>query len=390
MPFEKAQRLKNLPPYLFVEIDRKKKAAIAAGRDVINMGIGDPDTPTPKFIIDAANAANADPGNHQYPLDNGLKAFRDTVAWFMADRYGVTVDPDTEVWPLIGVKEGLAHLALAVINPGDLALCPDPAYPVYKNATMFAGGESHILPLKAENRFLPDLDGIPAAVAKRAKLLWTNYPNNPTGAVADAAFYEKTVAFAKANDLVIAQDAPYNEMFFDPADPPRSILQTPGAKDVAIEFHSFSKTFNMTGWRIGFAVGNKDVVAALGQLKSNVDSGVFQAVQVAGIAALKGYKRPEVRGLLDMYRARRDALVKGLQDLGFTVNNPKATFYVWVSCPKGWTSSAVSARLLDEADIVMTPGNGFGPSGEGYVRAALTVSDARMQQAIARIAKLKW
>lgn len=388
MPFEKATRLKNLPPYLFVEIDRKKKAAIAAGRDVINMGIGDPDMPTPKFIIDAMNKAAADPGNHQYPLDNGLKSFRQACADFFLDRFGVKIDPDTEVYPLIGCKEGLAHLPMAMINPGDLALVPDPAYPVYRNATMFAGGEVHLMPLKAENKFLPDLEEIPPEIADRAKVLFINCPNNPTGAVADEAYYKRLVSFCKEHDLVIAQDAPYTEMFFDK--PPMSILQIPGAKDISIEFHSFSKTFNMTGWRLGFAVGNKDIIAALGQLKSNVDSGVFQAIQVAGIAALQNYKSPEVRGLLTMYKKRRDLLVNGLRSLGWTVNSPEATFYVWIKTPKGHTSSDTSSKLLEQADIVMTPGNGFGKAGEGYVRAALTVKEERIAEAVERIKKIKW
>jgi LL-diaminopimelate aminotransferase len=388
MPFEKAQRLKNLPPYLFVEIDRKKKAALAAGRDVINMGVGDPDLPTPKFIIEAMQAAVADPANHQYPLDNGLKAFRAAVAEFMQVRFGVTVDPDGEVYPLIGCKEGLAHLPLAILNPGDLALCPDPAYPVYKNATMFAGGESHIMPLRAEHGFLPNLDEIPLEVASRAKLMWLNYPNSPTGATADLSYYRRVVNYCKENDLVVAQDAPYTEMWFD--EPAHSILQVPGAKDVAIEFHSFSKTFNMTGWRIGFAVGNRDIVGALGQLKSNVDSGVFQAIQVAGIAALKNYNHPEVRGTMETYRRRRDTLINGLRGCGWTMDTPKAGFYVWIKTPAGYGSADTAAKLLEQADIVMTPGNGFGKSGEGYLRAALTVPEERIAQAVERIRKLKW
>lgn len=388
MPFEKAQRLKNLPPYLFLEIDRKKKAALAAGRDVINMGVGDPDRPTPRFIIEAAQAAIADPGNHQYPLDNGLKAFRQACADYMSARFGVTVDPDGEVYPLIGCKEGLAHLPLAMLNPGDLALCPDPAYPVYKNATMFAGAEAHLMPLKAENKFLPDLDAVPAAVADRAKLIWTNYPNSPTGATADEAFYAKLVGWAKKHDVVIAQDAPYVEMFFDK--PARSLLQTPGAKDVSIEFHSLSKTFNMTGWRIGFAVGNREIIAALGQFKSNVDSGVFQAIQVAGITALKGYDHPDVRATMEVYRRRRDVLINGLRGCGWTMDTPEAGFYVWIKTPTGYGSADTAARLLEQADIVLTPGNGFGAAGEGYLRAALTVPEERIAQAVERIRKMKW
>jgi LL-diaminopimelate aminotransferase len=387
MPFAKAQRLQQLPPYLFLEIDRKKKAAIAAGRDIINLGIGDPDTPTPRFIVEAAQKAVADPANHQYPLDNGLSAFRKACADFFQDRFGVALDPDSEVYPLIGSKEGLAHLPLAVLNPGEVALVPDPGYPVYRNATVFVGGTVHTMPLKAENGFLPRLEDIPADVAGKAKLLFINSPNNPTGATADEAYLRSLVDYCKRNDILIAQDAAYTELYYEK--PPVSILQIPGAKDISIELHSLSKTFSMTGWRIGFAVGNKDVIAALGQLKSNMDSGVFQALQVAGIEALRNYKHPEVRGLLAMYRRRRDALVNGLRGLGWEVNNPAATFYVWIKCPKGRSSTETAAALLDQCDIVMTPGNGFGAHGEGYVRAALTQKEERIVQAVERMKKLK-
>jgi len=386
MAFEKAERLRVLPPYLFAEIDRKKKAAIAAGRPILNLGIGDPDKPTPQFIIDALARAVADPATHCYALDEGDPALRQAIAKWFKGRFGVDLNADTDILPTIGSKEAIAHLPLAVVNPGEVVLVPDPGYPVYRAGSIFAGAEPHAMPLVAENGFLPDLDRIPADVRKRARLMFLNYPNNPTSACATSDFFARAVEFARDNDLIIAQDAAYTEVYYEEA--PLSILQTPGAAEVAIELHSFSKTFNMTGWRLGWACGNAEIVAALQKIKSNLDSGVFTAIQKAGIAALEGYDRPEVAALRDMYRQRRDALVAGLRDVGLEPNSPGATFYVWVKCPAGTTSMEMAAMLLRECDIVATPGVGFGTGGDGYIRFALTVETDSIAEAIERIRKL--
>jgi len=304
----------------------------------------------------------------------------------MQKRYGVTLDPVTEILPTIGSKEAIAHFPFAVLNPGDFSLVPDPCYPVYRSSTMFAGGEVYSMPLEAKNGFKPDLDSIPEEIWKRARILFLNYPNNPTGAVADLAFFEKVVALAKKHDVVVAQDAAYNEMYFET--PPPSILQVPGARDVSVEFHSLSKTFNMTGWRVGFAVGSAPIVAALGQIKANTDSGIFTAIQMAAKTALDEYETltPPIR---ELYRERRDAFVGGLRKLGWDVPLQGATFYVWIPCPAGINSMDLCARLLEEANIVTTPGVGFGPSAEGFVRVSLTVDTPRLLEAVDRISKLK-
>lgn len=386
MPPEKAQRLKALPPYLFAEIDRKKKAAIAEGRPVLNLGIGDPDRATPGFIREALKTAVDDASTHQYALDEGDPGLRETIAAWFAKRFGVELDPASEVLPTIGSKEALAHFTLAMCDPGDVVLAPDPAYPVYRGSTIFAGGEPVLMPLEAERGFLPDLSAIGADALDRAKIVYVNYPNNPTSACATPEFYAELIALAKAHEFVIAQDAAYTELFFE--ERPISILEAPGGRDVAIEFHSFSKTFNMTGWRLGWACGNPDLLAALQQMKSNVDSGVFTAVQKAGIAALEGYDRPEVHALRDTYRQRRDALCEGLREVGLEPNVPNATFYVWTRCPEGTSSIEMAGRLLDECDIVCTPGVGFGPHGDGYIRFALTVEVDQIGEAVDRISKL--
>jgi len=384
--FVKAERLQKLPPYLFAEIDRKKKAAIAAGRDIINLGVGDPDKPTPEPIIKSLQSAVEVAPYHQYALDQGAPELRQSIASFMQKRYGVTLDPVTEILPTIGSKEAIAHFPFAVLNPGDFSLVPDPCYPVYRSSTMFAGGEVYSMPLEAKNGFKPDLDSIPEEIWKRARILFLNYPNNPTGAVADLAFFEKVVALAKKHDVVVAQDAAYNEMYFET--PPPSILQVPGARDVSVEFHSLSKTFNMTGWRVGFAVGSAPIVAALGQIKANTDSGIFTAIQMAAKTALDEYETltPPIR---ELYRERRDAFVGGLRKLGWDVPLQGATFYVWIPCPAGINSMDLCARLLEEANIVTTPGVGFGPSAEGFVRVSLTVDTPRLLEAVDRISKLK-
>ena len=383
-----ADRLSQLPPYLFVEVDRKKREAIAAGRDVIDFGVGDPDHPTPGFILDRMAEAIRDPNNHKYALGVGSQAFREGVAAFFARRYGVTLDPAREVVALLGSKEGIGHLPVAVVNPGDTVLVPQPGYPVYVSGTVLAGGVCHIMPLREEHGWLPVLDDVPPDVRDRAKLMHLNYPNNPTGAVAPLSFFERAVAFAREHDILIAHDAPYAELYFD--DPPPSILQVDGAKDVCIEFHSLSKTFNMTGWRVAFAVGNPEVLAALAKVKSNMDSGMFGAIQQAGVAALEGLDRPEIKQLMAGYRTRRDLLISGLREVGWPVTPPSATFYVWAKLPPGTDSRGAAARLLDEADVVVVPGAGMGPTGEGFVRFSLTMPEERTREAVARIARMSW
>jgi LL-diaminopimelate aminotransferase len=386
IPFVKSERLQKLPPYLFAEIDKKKKAAIAAGRDVINLGVGDPDRPTPEPIIKAVQRNVENPAFHQYALDQGAPELRQSIAAFCKRRYKIDLDPDTEILPLIGSKEGIAHFPLAVLNPGDVSLVPDPCYPVYRSSSMFAGADVHTMPLEPSLGFRPDLDAIPADVYARARLMFLNYPNNPTGGTVDLPFLRKVVDLAGSHGFVAAQDAAYNEMYFDT--PPPSILEIPGAKDVAIEFHSLSKTFNMTGWRIGFAIGGKALIAALGQIKANVDSGIFTAIQFAGKTALDRYD--DLTGpIRALYRERRDAFVGGMRKLGWDVPTADATFYVWMPCPRGYTSAELCTKLLEEADVVTTPGIGFGRTADGYIRAALTVETPRLLEAVDRIGKLK-
>ena len=390
MPFKRASRLDQLPPYLFIEIDEKKHKAIAAGKDVIDFGVGDPDRPTPKFIIDRMAEAIYDPANHPYPFNTGVPEFRDTAAAFLSRRFGVTVDPKTEVLTLIGTKEGLGHLPLAAINPGDVALIPTPGYPVYNAATVFAGGTPYFMPLTQENGFLPNLDEIPTEVLDKAAVLFINYPNNPTGAVASLDFFEKCVALARKHDFIICSDAAYTELYFDESDRPHSILESPGATEVCIELHSLSKTFNMTGWRIGFAAGNSDVLAALAKIKGNMDSGAFAAVQRAAIAALDGMDRPDIAGIRKLYKDRCELLVPRLREIGFHIDPPRATFYVWARCPEGYDSMTCASKMLEEAAIVAIPGVGFGKPGDRFVRFALTVERERISEATQRLAGLSW
>jgi LL-diaminopimelate aminotransferase len=384
--FVKSERLRKLPPYLFAEIDKKKKAAIAAGRDVINLGVGDPDHPTPESIIRSLQHHAENPAFHQYALDQGAPELRQSIAAFMRKRYAVEMDPEQEILVLIGSKEGLAHLPLSVLNPGDISLVPDPCYPVYRSSSMFTGAEVYAMPLESGLGFQPDFGAISAEIYARARLMFLNYPNNPTGATADLPFLEKVVGLARSHDFVVAQDAAYNEMYHEQAPP--SIMQVPGAKDVAIEFHSLSKTFNMTGWRIGFAVGGAPLIAALGQIKANTDSGVFTAIQFAGKSALDNYHNLTAP-LRALYRERRDAFLGALAGIGWKVPVPKATFYVWIPCPEGYRSAELCTRLLDEADVVTTPGIGFGQTADAYIRATLTVETPRLLEAVERIGKLK-
>ncbi len=384
---DKAERLKKLPPYLFKEIDRKKAEVMKRGVDIIDLGVGDPDLPTPGRIINALKTASEDPLNHRYPSYSGMGGFKEAVAWWYAKRFGVQLNPKSEVVSLIGSKEGLAHLPLAFVNPGDVVLVPTPAYPVYHIATMFAGGESFPMPLLDEHGFLPDLDAVPRDVASRAKMMFINYPNNPTSAVADMEFFNRVVEFAKEFEILVVHDAAYTEMAYDGFRPP-SFLEAEGAHGVGIEFHSLSKTYNMTGWRIGFAVGNPEAVVGLGTVKSNIDSGVFQAVQMAGIEALRG-DQSCVDEMIRIYTERRDLMVEGLVETGFRVDRPRATFYLWVRVPEGYTSADLTERLLEEAGLVVTPGNGFGEPGEGYFRIALTQKRERLEEAIERLRSIK-
>jgi LL-diaminopimelate aminotransferase len=379
---EFAERLKKVPPYLFVEIDRLKNEKLKKGADVIDLGIGDPDLPTPSEIVEVAKKALENPAFHRYPSSQGSEFFRKSCANYMKRRFGVEFDPETEVVALIGSKEGIAHFPLAFVNPGDVVLCPEPAYPVYHLGTLFAGGEPYYIPLLWENNFFPDLGSIPKEVLERAKILWLNYPNNPTGAVATKEFFAEAVSFAKRYGLILAHDAAYVEMSFE--EPALSIFEVDGARDVAIEFHSLSKTFCMTGWRIGFAVGKKELVQGLAKVKSNIDSGVFTAIQYAGAYALDNLERivPPLRAV---FKERRDYLAKALHELGFELRIPQATFYLWVKVPEGFTSTDFCRKLLEELDIVVTPGNGFGPSGEGYFRIALTVGVDTLKRAVERL-----
>ncbi len=380
-----AKRIDKLPPYLFFEISRRIQEKKAQGVDVISLGIGDPDLPTPQHVLDSMWKAAQDPANHRYPESDSLPEMRQAVATWYQRRFGVEFDPEKEVLGLIGSKDGIGHIALCFIDPGDVALVPDPGYPVYSVGTMFAGGESYFFPLTEENGFLPDLDAIPADVANKAKVMWLNYPNNPTAAVAGLDFFERVVAFAKKYDVTILHDAPYTEVAYD-GYRPVSFMEAKGAKEVGVEFHSLSKTYNMTGWRVGMAVGQPDIINALLRVKSNLDSGIPQAIQYMAITALLGPQDTPERNS-QVYARRRDGIVAVLKKLGFRVQRPKASFFVWAGIPTGEKSIPFSARLLDETGVVVTPGIGYGPSGEGFIRIALTTPDDRIDEAMRRLEK---
>jgi LL-diaminopimelate aminotransferase len=385
-PIEPATRIKTLPPYLFAAIDRMKQEAIAKGVDIINLGIGDPDLPTPSPIIDSLAHAARNPKHHQYPSYEGMLAFRAAVAAWYKRRFNVMLNPVDEVLTLIGSKEGIGHVPLAFVDPGDVVLVPSPGYPVYPVGTSFAGGVSYIMPLTKANGFLPDLGAIPKEIAQKAKLMWLNSPNNPTSVVMTKEYFKQVVEFAQEHRIIVCHDAAYSEIYYDGTRPP-SFLEVDGAKDVGVEFHSLSKTYNMTGWRIGFAVGNKEVLAGLGKVKSNLDSGVFEAVQVAGTTAL-GLDDSVTDGIRKIYQERRDTLVPGLKQLGLEVDPPAAAFYVWVTVPRGYTSTSFTAHLLEQAGIVTTPGNGFGSPGEGYIRMTLCTPKERLAEAVERIRRV--
>ncbi len=380
---ELAERIRKLPPYLFVEISRKVAEKRAQGVDVVTFGIGDPDLPTPRHVLDALHQAADLPANHRYPESEGLPELRRAIASWYERRFGLAFDPDREVLPLIGSKEGIGHMALCLIDPGDRALVPDPGYPVYSIGAMFAGGEPYFMPLTEENGFLVDFSAIPDDVARRAKVLWLNYPNNPTGATADIGFFDEAVAFAKKHDLVVCHDGPYSDVAFD-GYRPVSFLQAKGARDVGIEFHSFSKSYNMTGWRIGMAVGNATLIDALMRVKSNLDSGIPQAIQRMAIAAADG-PQDAIAQHNAIYARRRDRIVEVLRSLGLRVTPPRASLYVWARVPDGFTSVDYTTRLLDELGVVVTPGNGYGPHGEGYIRLSLTIPDEQMEEGLRRM-----
>ncbi len=379
-----AKRLDRIPPYLFVEIDRKRDELISQGVDIINMGVGDPDRPTASHAIAAMIEAIQDPANHNYPPNQGIKEYREAIADLMARRYGVEgLDPNTEIISSIGSKEAIHNTFLAFVEAGDYVLVPDPGYPVYRTSTIFAGGEYYTMPLLQERGFLPDLSQIPAEIARQSKLLWVNYPNNPTGAIATLDFFKELVDFCHRYEILLCHDHAYSEMAFDGYKPP-SILQVDGARDIAIEFHSCSKSYNMTGWRIGYVVGCAQGIKGLSQVKTNVDSGVFKAIQKAAIAAFKT-DEAELQELMSIYQHRRDLVIEGLRSLGWQIEAPKATLYVWVPVPKGYTSKEFVTLLLEKCGIIVPPGNGYGDRGEGFFRIALTVADSRLKEAIERM-----
>ena len=375
-----SQRMSRVPPYLFVQISRKIAEKKAQGVEVISFGIGDPDLPTPDYVIDALTEAAHDTPNHRYPESEGLPEFREAVADWYGRRFGVTLDSENEVISLIGAKEGIGHVAFCFLDPGDVALVPDPGYPVYSMGTLFAGGENHFMQLTSENGWLPDLESIPEGIARKSKLMWLNYPNNPTGAVANLEYFARAVEFAKKYDIAVMHDACYTEVAYDGYRPP-SFLQVDGAMDVGVEFHSLSKSFNMTGWRIGMAVGNAKMIDALLTIKSNLDSGVPQAVQHMAIEALR-CPLESVDDRNAVYQARRDRIVPVLEDMGMAVDSPKAGLYIWARVPDGYQSAEFAEKLLEDTDVLMIPGGNYGPAGEGYVRLSITLADDLIDKAL--------
>jgi len=378
-----ARRIEKLPPYLFVSISKKIAEKRAQGEDVITLAVGDPDIPTPRHVIERVCQAAQDPQNHRYPESEGLPEFRNAIAQWYEKRFGVTLEPDREILPLIGAKEGIGHIALCFIDPGDIALVPDPAYPVYSIGTMFAGGSSFYMPLTEDNEFLPDLDRIPAETARKAKMLWINYPNNPTAAVADHEFFERVVVFARKYDIAVCHDAPYTEVAFD-GYRPVSFLEARGAMEMGVEFHSLSKSYNMTGWRVGMIVGNAGIIDALRRVKSNLDSGIPQAIQQAAIEALTG-PQDCVTEHNTIYKRRRDRVLQTLNQIGLKARPPSASLYIWARVPAGYTSLEFATSLLEDAGVVVTPGISYGKYGEGYIRLSLTVPDQRLEEALARL-----
>jgi len=386
MMFKISKKVESLPPYLFVEIDKAKRKARTSGRDIIDLAVGDPDQPAPKHIIEALYQAALDPANHRYALDQGMPALRRAIEGWYKRRFNVNLNPDNEILPLIGSKEGIAHFPLAFLNEGDYSLVPDPSYPPYKGGTILAGGRPYLMPLRESNAFLPDFKKIPADIRRQATLMYINYPNNPTSATAEVGFYKEVIEFAKKNQIIVISDLAYSEIAYN-GYRPSSFLEVDGARGVGLEFHSLSKTYNMTGWRIGWACGNARLIYALAKVKSNIDSGIFSAIQLAGIAALEG-PQAHIGNMCKLYQERRDTLIRGLNSLGWRVRSPRATFYVWVKIPKKTDSVKFAGLLLEKANIVVTPGVGFGKYGEGYIRMALTVPKERISEAIQRLEKI--
>ncbi|MCG6553472.1 MAG: LL-diaminopimelate aminotransferase [Candidatus Magnetominusculus sp. LBB02] len=383
---ELAERVKHLPPYLFDKIDKLKKQARSKGVDLIDLSIGDPDIPTPAHIVEALRAAASKPEHHRYPSYEGMAAYREAVTGWYFRRFGVRLDPVTEALSLIGSKEGIGHLPLAFVNQGDVVLCPSPGYPVYAVGTMFAGGEAYLMPLLESNGYFPDFSAIPEDILRRTKLMFLNYPNNPTSALCSKEQFIEAIELANKYNFIICHDAAYTEVYFN-GKRPMSFLELDGAKDVGVEFHSLSKTYNMTGWRIGFAVGNADVIFGLGKIKTNLDSGVFQAVQEAAVTALNT-DDAILAPLRETYRLRRDALYDGLKSIGIEAVKPEATFYLWAKVPARFNSESFAVHLLENAGISATPGNGFGEAGEGFIRFALTTGVERMKEAVDRMRKI--
>ena len=380
-----AQRIATIPPYLFADLDRRRQEVQARGVDVINLGIGDPDCPTPSEILERFHAEADKPEHHQYPPYEGLAAFRRAAATYMKKRFGVDCDPDREILAAIGSKEAIAHLVWAFVDPGDVALIPDPAYPVLRAHTLFCGGKPYSLPLRPERGFLPDLDAIPRDVLDRAKLLYLNYPNNPTAAIADLEFFERAVDFCRRNDLLLCHDAAYVDVTFDGYRAP-SVLEVPGAKDVAVEVHSLSKSFNMTGWRIGFVAGSAKAIAALGIIKTNTDSGQFGAIQMAAAYALTEAPSELLERQCAIYARRRDLMVQALRAAGIDAPHPRGSIYLWCPVPNGEDSASFCGRLLEEKGVLVTPGPGYGEAGQGFFRVSLTVPDERLAEAARRLA----
>jgi LL-diaminopimelate aminotransferase len=378
-----AQRIANLPPYLFAEIDRKKEAKQAQGIDVISLGIGDPDLRTPDHIVDVMAKAIRNPANHQYPSYSGAKRYRDAASQWMKNRFGVHVDPDTETIALIGSKEGIAHIFLAYVDPGEYTLVPGCGYPVYHTGGILCGGQTWWMPMTEENDFLADFESTPAGVLANAKMMFLSYPNNPTSAIATPEYFDKAIAFAREHDLLLVHDNAYSEIGFDGYRAP-SLLERPGAKDVAIELFSCSKAYNMTGWRVAFAVGNASAIKAFGTVKSNIDSGVFTAVQDAAIEALLG-PQESLGELNATYQRRRDMVIDALAKIGIHARTPKGTIYVWAKVPEGYDSAGFATKVLEEANVIVAPGHAYGPSGEGYIRISLSTPDDRLAEAIERI-----
>ncbi|MEW5945131.1 MAG: LL-diaminopimelate aminotransferase [bacterium] len=383
-----AKRIDKIPPYLFAELDRKREQVAARGVEVISLAVGDPDLPTPQPIIESLCRAANDPANHGYPSYEGMYEFREAAANWYGRRFGVALDPAAEVVSLIGSKEGIAHVFLAFVQLGDISIVPSPGYPVYHMGTLLADGTPYFMPLTRKKAFLPDLESIPGEALEKAKIMFINYPNNPTAAVASLEFFQKAVNLAKKHNIALCHDLAYSELAYDGYVPP-SILQVEGAKDVAVEFHSLSKTFNMTGWRAGFAVGNAQIIRGLSTIKTNVDSGLFQAIQRAGVTALNEVGEEHLAAIRETFRERRDAMVEGLNSIGWKLRKPKATFYVWAPVPGGMTSVEFTTRLLEDAGVLVTPGVGFGEHGEGYFRVSYTTPVEKIEKAIERLGKLK-